>query len=227
MKRHFEVSLDQLKAQLMTMAGLVEQAIESATRALQERDLSRIQEVYEIEKRVNQSHIRVDEACLNFLALQQPLANDLRLTIAVIKINTDLERMSDQAVNIAHHTELYLKLAPFPSLLDLPEMFIQVKQMVVGALDSFIHTHESLAREVLRRDDQVDRLKHKTFREVLQLLRREPQEMEKGLALILISRNLERIGDHATNIAEDVIFAITGEDVRHSAPIESIKEIFP
>lgn len=226
MKRHFEVSLEELKAQLMAMADGVVQAIESAIQALQERDPSLIQRVYEIEKRVNQSHMRIDEACVNFLALQQPLANDLRLIVAVIKINTDLERMSDQAVNIAHHTERYFKLPSFPSLLDLPEMFTQVIHMVFGALDSFIQQNELLARDVLKRDDQVDRLKHKTFRDVLQYLKQEPQKMESGFSLILISRNLERIGDHATNIAEDVIFAITGEDVRHPDQLDSMQDFF-
>lgn len=223
MERHFDASLRELKESLVKMAGLVERAIESATLALQNRDLTQIQNVHEIEKKVNQAHIQVDGACLKLLALQQPLATDLRLIIAIIKINTDLERMGDQAVNIAKNAERYLKEPPIKPLIDLPIMFEEVQIMVGEALDSFVRNDEELARKVLKRDDKVDALKHKIFRDVLELLKADPTGIEQGLTLILIGRNLERIGDHATNIAEDVIFAISGEDIRHSAKVEAVK----
>ncbi len=225
MERHFDTSLRELKEQLVTMAGQVERAIENATLALQNRDLGKIQDVYEIEKKVNQSHIQIDSACLKLLALQQPLAADLRLIIAIIKINTDLERMGDQAVNIAHNAERYLKEKPIKPLVDLPIMFTEVRFMVGEALDAFVKTDLALAKDVLTRDDQVDSLKHKIFKDVLEVIKVESQGIEAGLALILIARNLERIGDHATNIAEDVIFAITGEDVRHSGRVETMKDV--
>ena len=224
MERHFDASLRDLKSQLISMAASVESAIDNATGALQARDASRFNIVYEAEKRINQSHISVDDSCIKLLALQQPLATDLRWIVSVIKINTDLERMGDQAVNIAHNSERYLKFDPLKPLVDLPLMSREVRWMVKAVLDSFVRRDLELAREVLRRDDQVDALKHKIFRDVLEAIKSAPEVLEAGLALILIARNLERIGDHATNIAEDVIFAITGEDVRHSVRPESIKE---
>ena len=223
MERHFETSLRELKDQLVEMAGLVERAIESATQAIEKRDPAQIENVYEVEKHVNQCHIQVDSACLKLLALQQPLAKDLRLIFAIIKINTDLERMGDQAVNIAHNAEKYIQNRPLKPLVDLPIMFREVRLMVGEALNAFIRNDEPLARDVLLRDDQVDALKHKIFRKVLEYLRVDSTLLEQGLALILIARNLERIGDHATNIAEDVIFAITGEDVRHTPRVEDFK----
>ena len=223
MERHFDTSLRELKDLLVQMANLVEQAIENATLAIQGGDMTKVQNVYEIEKKVNQSHIQVDSECLKLLALQQPLAKDLRLIVAIIKINTDLERMGDQAVNIAHNTEQYIQAKPLKPLVDLPIMFRETRVMVGEALNAFVNNDELLARAVLKRDDLVDALKHKIFRDVLEYLKVDPEMIEQGLALILIGRNLERIGDHATNIAEDVIFAITGEDVRHSPRVETVK----
>ena len=224
MERHFDVSLRDLKEQLVGMAGSVERAIENATEALTARDRSKIENVYELEKKVNQAHINVDDACVKLLALQQPLAADLRLIVAVLKINTDLERMGDQAVNIAHNTERYISDLPLKPLIDLPAMFTEARHMVREAIDSFVRRDTQLARAVMLRDDKVDALKNKIFRDVLDHIKASPDQIEQGLSLILIARNLERIGDHATNIAEDVIFAITGEDVRHSPRPESIKE---
>lgn len=215
--RSFDSALIDLRSQLLTMAGLVERAIECATDALKNSDLTRINEVFETEERINQSHIAVDEACVKLLALQQPLANDLRLIVAILKINTDLERMGDQAVNIADNSRRYLGAAPLKPLIDLPVMSEEVRFMVREAIDAFVKGDESLARDVLARDDRVDALKGKIFRDVLEHLKTNAAMVEQGLNLILIARNLERVGDHATNIAEDVIFAITGDDIRHSA----------
>ena len=216
MKRHIDVSLRELKEKLIGMAGNVERAIAAATDALQSRNLEKIQDVFEIEKKVNQAHIDVDDACVKLLALQQPLAADLRLIIAIIKINTDLERMGDQAVNIAHNTEHYIKAEPLKPLVDLPKMFEEVRFMVREAIDSFVKRDVVTARDVLVRDDNVDALKAKIFDDVVAAMRQDPSKIDQGLALILIARNLERIGDHATNIAEDVIYAISGTDIRHS-----------
>jgi phosphate transport system protein len=224
MERHFDASLRSLKEQLVTMAGLVEKAIEHATLALERRDRDQLTLVHETEKKINEAHKAVDEACVKLLALQQPLAADLRLIVATIKINTDLERMGDQAVNIAHNSARYIAAEPLKPLVDLPRMFTEARAMVRETLDSFVRTDADLARAVLRRDDIVDGLKNKIFRDVLEHLKTRPESIEQGLNLILIARNLERIGDHATNIAEDVIFAISGEDVRHSGRVEVMKE---
>lgn len=217
MPRHFDTGLRSLKEELVSMAGLVEKAIEIAALALQRRESAVIAQVYEIEKKVNEAHKAVDESCIKLLALQQPMAADLRLIVAVIKINTDLERMGDQAVNIAHNSERYLKGQALKPLLDLPLMGDEARFMVREAIDSFVKTDDRLARDVLERDDKVDALKNKIFSDVLNHIKSKPDLIEQGLNLILIARNLERIGDHATNIAEDVIFAISGEDIRHSS----------
>jgi phosphate transport system protein len=224
MERHFDVYLRELKGQLISMAGLVEKAIETAILGLQTNDPGKFTEVDQIETKINHCHISVDEACLRLLALQQPLATDLRLIVAILKINTDLERMGDQAVNIARNAEHYIAGKPVKPLIDLPLMFDEVRVMVRKALDSFVRQDQSLAREVLQSDDAVDSLKHKIFMSVLDRLKKSPDLFEQGIELILIARNLERIGDHATNIAEDVIFAITGEDVRHSGKKENLKK---
>lgn len=217
MERHFDVALRELKEQLITMAGWVEKSIEAATTALQKRDQSKLRQVQEAEQKINQAHKDVDNACVKLLALQQPLAADLRLIVAVLKINTDLERMGDQAVNIVDHSEKYLQGDALKPLIDLPVMATEVRFMVKEALDSFIKTNESLARDVIKRDDKVDGLKEKIFQEVQSIIKQNASKVEQGLSLILIARNFERIGDHATNIAEDVIFAITGEDIRHGS----------
>lgn len=218
------VGIRELKEQLLGMAGNVERSIEHATAALLEWDPSKIAAVFEIEKKINKAHLSVDDGCVKLLALHQPLAKDLRLIIATLKISTDLERMGDQAVNIAHNAERYLKAPPLKPLVDLPAMSHEVRVMVRDSLDAFVKRSETAAREILIRDDKVDALKNKIFRDVVEHLKTTPGDIEQGLNLILIARNLERIGDHATNIAEDVIFAITGEDIRHTPRIETIKE---
>ncbi len=216
MERHVDTELRELKQKILAMGGLVEKAIEESTQALLLRDAQRFDRVHELEKEVNRAHIAVDEACLQILARQSPLAADLRLVVAVIKINTDLERMGDQAVNISHNGKRYISEPPLKPLIDLPRMSEQVKVMVRDALDAFVRGDLALAERVLSLDDQVDALKNQIFRELITYMIGDPKAIERALNLILIARNLERLGDHATNIAEDVIFAITGKDVRHS-----------
>lgn len=226
MERHFDISLQELKAQLVQMAGQVERAIEIVTLALQQHHHASLPEVHAIEKNVNQAHKDIDEACIKLIALQQPMAADLRLIVAILKINNDLERMGDQAVNIAYNCEKYVQGPPVKPLIDLPVMADKVKLMVRDALDAFVKEEKDLAQNVLMRDDQVDELKEKIIHEVLEIIKSNPDQAEQSLSLIFIARNLERIGDHATNIAEDVIFAVSGEDIRHSAPVETKKDIY-
>jgi phosphate transport system protein len=223
MTKQFEDKLVLLKEELVSMAGLVEKAIESATLGLQNRDPWQISHVHQIEHSINAAHKSVDESSLKLLALQQPMAADLRLIVATIKINTDLERMGDQAVNIAHNSERYMKYKELKPLADLPVMAAEVQGMVREAINAFVKNDQALAREVLARDDKVDAFKGKIFRDVLEHIKLNPDQIEQGLALILVARNFERIGDHATNIAEDVIFALSGEDIRHPTKVETIR----
>jgi phosphate transport system protein len=215
MQRHFETELKNLKDQILAMGGHVELAVEAATQALIQRQPAGLKAVHELESKINREHMEVDESCLQLLARQSPLAADLRLVIAVLKISTDLERMGDQAVNIAYNTKDYLEGKPVKDLVDIPIMAVEVKAMVRDCLDAFVKQDPGLAREVLKKDDIVDNLKDKVFQDLIQYMSKNSDNVEQALDLILIARNLERLGDHATNIAEDVIFAATGQDIRH------------
>jgi len=223
MHRHFETELKDLKEQILAMGGHVEQAVESATQALIQRQPALFKLVHELEAKINREHMEVDESCLELLARQSPLAADLRLVIAILKISTDLERMGDQAVNIAYNAKDYLEGEPVKDLVDIPRMAIEVKAMVRDALDAFVRQDRKLAEDVLLKDDTVDSLKDKVFRELIGYMSANPTNVERALDLILIARNLERLGDHATNIAEDVIFAVTGDDIRHGGTSANAK----
>lgn len=216
MHRNIDTGLAELKQHLVRMAGYVEAAIEKVTQAWRQRSLEKVKEVYAIENTVNAAHIQIDADCLKILATQQPLATDLRLILATIKMNNDLERMVDQTVNIGHNLEHYLKSEDNKlDVSDIEKMAGEVRTMVRSAIDSFVQQDEILAQTVIKTDDTVDDLKNSIFENVLQYLKKNPQSIEQGLNVILIARNLERIGDHATNIAEDVIFSCSGKDVRH------------
>lgn len=215
MQRHFEVELKNLKDRILAMGGHVELAVEAATQALIQRKPELLKQVHELEHKINREHMEVDENCLQLLARQSPLATDLRLVVAVMKISTDLERMGDQAVNIAYNTKDYLEGEPVKDLIDLPVMARDVREMVKECLDAFVRQDRELAQKVLDKDDSVDALKDKIFHDLIQYMMNNPKNVEKALDLILVARNLERLGDHATNIAEDVIFAVTGHDIRH------------
>lgn len=215
MERRFETELKDVKNRILSMAGFVEQAMERAIQALLERNKAKLNEVHAIETKINQAHIDVDNTCLGILARQAPVAADLRLILAIIKINTDLERMGDQAVNLAKNAEHYLRHGPVDSAQRLPLMTSLVREMVRSALDAFVNSDLNLARKVLESDDAVDELKNSMVKTLTEQMKNDPDHIEAALNLILITRNLERMGDHATNIAEDVIFATTGDDVRH------------
>ena len=219
MERHVDAELRDLKEKILAMGGCVERAIQEAINALIHRDSAGFDKVMLLEATINQYHMQIDQACLRLLARQSPLATDLRWVVAIIKINTDLERMGDQSVNIAHNGRHYLEEPALKPLIDLPKMATEVQKMVRDALDAVVQvlreSDPTLARSVLRRDDLVDELKDKIFEEVIVYMKEDPQAVQRGLNLILIARNLERLGDHATNIAEDVIFITSGEDIRH------------
>ena len=214
-RHHFEEELQALKTRLLNMGALVEERVHQATFALIERRPDAIDRVIAGDGDVNDLQIEIDDRCLKLLALQQPMASDLRLITAAMKINADLERIGDQAVNIAENAQRILSHPPLKPLIDLPRMAEIAQRMTRDSLDAFVRRDPELARNILARDDEVDQLKDQVFRVLLTYMMADPATIERALGLILISRNLERIADHATNIAEDVIFVVEAKDVRH------------
>jgi phosphate transport system protein len=216
--RHFEEELEQLKARLLEMGGLAEDRLGSAMRGLVERDVRRVEAVIAGDRDINALHLEIDDRCFKLLALRQPMAVDLRAIVAAVKINTDLERVGDLAVNIAEAVRRYLTHVPVKELIDIPRMAAIAQGMLRDALDAFVRRDVPLAQAVLAADDGLDALKTQVFRELLTYMLQNPRTIEPSLDLILISRHLERIGDHATNVAEDVIFMVSARDVRHAEP---------
>jgi phosphate transport system protein len=214
-RQHFDSEMQALKSQLLTMGGLVENRIHRAVDALIHRRAEEARKIIDSDVEINDLQIEIDERCLRILATQTPVAADLRFVAAAMKINSDLERMGDQAVNISENTLKCVDQPPLKPFIDLPHMAALAEQMTRDALDAFVRRDGELARDVLRRDDVVDDLKDQIFRELLTYMMADPGTIERALALILISRNIERIADHATNIAEDVIFMVEAKDVRH------------
>ncbi len=197
------------------MAGLAEDRVHEAMRALVERDASSLVRVQTGDEPINQLHIELDPRAFTLLALHQPMAIDLRVIVSAVKINTDLERVGDLAVNIAEAAGRYLHHRPVKALVDLPRMAELAESMLRDALDAFVRRDVVLAQAVLDRDDLLDALKAQVFRELLTHMIENTTKIEPSLDLIHISRHLERIGDHAPNIAEDVIFMVSARDVRH------------
>jgi phosphate transport system protein len=213
--RPFVIELGELQNKILEMGGLVETSIHNSIRSLVDRDDALMINIWEAEERINQLDIEIDEFATKLLALHQPVARDLRFLTATIKINSDLERMGDLAVNIAQRSISLLTRPQLKPLVDVPHMSKIVESMVRKSLDAFVQRDEDLARSVLLSDDEVDDLKNSVYRELLGML--ELGEAPAGTAfdLIFIAHNLERVADHATNIAEDVLFLIKGIDVRH------------
>ena len=212
---HFQEELEQLKARLLEMGGLAEDRLRLSVKSLVDRDLAAIEKVLAGDAAINQLHIELDDRCFKLLALHQPMAVDLRSIVSAVKINTDLERVGDLAVNIAEASRRYLQHPPVKELIDLPRMAVIAQDMLRSALDAYVRRDTALAQAVLDRDDELDALKTKVFRDLLDHMLRDPGTIEPSLDLILVSRHLERIGDHATNVAEDVIFMVSAKDVRH------------
>ncbi len=217
--RHFVLELEELQTRLLEMGGLVEAALHGSIVALAERSQNSAKLVLQTEARINQLQIDIDDFAIRLLALHQPMAGDLRFLTAAIKINSDLERMGDLAVNIAERALSLMKAPLVKPLIDIPRMAALTESMVHRSLEAFVKRDAQLARGVLPADDEVDALRDSIFRELVAFMQRDPSTIGPGLDLILVSRNLERIADHATNIAEDVVFLIQGIDVRHHAEI--------
>jgi len=212
---HFQEALELLKARLLEMGGLAEDRVRTAVRALVEADMATLDSVLVGDEAINRLHIEIDDRCVKLLALHQPVAVDLRAIVSAVKINTDLERVGDLAINIAEAAARYVQHPPVKELIDIPRMAVLAQDMLRDALDAFVRRDETLARRVLDQDDELDQLKTQVFQSLLEHMTRERETIEPALDLVLISRHLERIGDHATNIAEDVIFMISARDVRH------------
>jgi phosphate transport system protein len=215
--RHFQEELEQLKTRLLEMGGLAEEQVRLAVKALVDRDRDLTERVLAGDDPLNALHIEIDNRCFTLLALYQPMAVDLRAIVAAVKINTDLERVGDLAINIGEAAGRYAVHPPVKKLIDIPRMANIAQAMLRDALDAFVRRDTALAQLVLNEDDRLDALKTQIFRELLTYMLQDPSTIEPALDLILISRHLERIGDHATNVAEDVIFMVSAKDVRHHA----------
>jgi phosphate transport system protein len=217
METHFQKELQELKEDLLKMAALVEDAISTAVQSLVKRDSDLAKKTFEGEDRINGMEIDIDDKCLKLLALRQPMAADLRFITSAMKITTDLERMGDQAVNIA---ERAISLNQEPQLkpyIDIPRMAETTQSMVKDVLDAFVNSDSKLARSVCERDDLVDGLNDQVFRELLTFMMSDPQTITRAVHLMIVCRCLERIADHATNIAEDVIFLVDARVIKHHA----------
>jgi phosphate transport system protein len=213
----FHQELEELKHRILAMAGMAEQAVDLAVQAYSQRDLALCERVLANEPGINRAEREVDEFAIDLLAMQQPMAIDLRFILAVIKINADLERVGDQAVNIAQRVMHMLDMPVFDLPVDIPAMAGRVRAMVRDSLRSFIEADTELAKHVLEADDEIDRINKEAFTALSATMQAKPDSAVQALDALSIARNLERVADHATNIAEDVIFWVRGADVRHGA----------
>ncbi|MBI2216191.1 MAG: phosphate signaling complex protein PhoU [Candidatus Rokubacteria bacterium] len=216
MQRHFHDELERLKQTVLAMSALVEDQIRLSMRALIERDDALARRVLELERRVNDYDVEIDARCIELLALYQPAAGDLRFITTAMKIVTDLERMGDQAEGIARRAIQLNREPQLKPYIDLPRMAERVQGMVKASLDAFVTRDARLARQVCASDDEVDALNEQIFRELLTYMTSDAGTIPRAILLILIARSLERIGDHATNVAEMVIYLVESKLVRHS-----------
>ena len=215
--RHFQDEMDELKTRLAAMAGLAEEAVRHAVGALLERDAAKALLVVDQDNAVDDLEIEIEERCVSLLALQQPMARDLRFITAAMKASSDLERVGDHAVNIAQTVQWLVESPLFPALPEIEEMVRVSMWMLKDALDAFIRGDTKLARDILKRDDRVDELHENTFRILLTHMMEDPRRISAGMDLLLVSGNLERIADLATNVSEEVIYMVEGHSVKHHA----------
>ena len=220
--RHFSLELEDLHQRLLQMGGLVEAVIRKAIRALVDRDKNVADQVFQDEERINQMEIDIDDMGTRLLALHQPVARDLRFLTAALKINTDLERMGDLAVNITERALSLISMPTVKPLIDIPKMASMVEQMLLRSLGAFVNGDAEMAKLVLLSDDEVDRLRDSIYRELVTFMQNDPTTVQAAVDLMFVARDLERIADHATNIAEDVVYLVQGVDVRHRA-VEAMK----
>jgi phosphate transport system protein len=213
--RHFTVELEELSNKLLEMGGLVESAISRSVRSLVDQNRELAEQVIRDEPKINRMEMEIDGMVTRLLALRQPVAKDLRFLTAGLKINTDLERIGDLAQHIAERSLSLMHHPLVKPMIDIPNMAALVQSMLLKCLDAFVNGDDAMARSVLRADDEVDRLRDAVYTQLVDTMQRDPTIVPAAVDLIFVARNLERIGDHATNIAEDVVFLIKGVDVRH------------
>ncbi len=212
---NFDEELSTIKERLLAMGGQVEEQVRASVRALVDRDLEATERVLGGDRPIDDLEIEIDKRCYELLVKYHPGAEDVRVVVSGLKINNDLERIGDFAINIAEATFRYLQHPPVKPLIDIPRMADLAQGMLRDALNAYVRHGTDLAREVLDRDDKLDGLKEQVFRELLSYILQNPATTQPALELILISRHLERVGDHATNVAEEVIFMVSGRDIRH------------
>ena len=215
--RHFTVELEELNQKLLEMGGLVESAISRSVRSLVDQSRELAEQVIRDEPRINRMEMEIDGMVTRLLALRQPVARDLRFLTSALKINTDLERIGDLAQHVAERSLSLMHHPLVKPMIDIPKMASLVQSMLLKCLDAFVNGDDVLARSVLLADDEVDALRDAVYAELQETMQRDPGVVPAAIDLIFVARNLERIGDHATNIAEDVVFLVKGIDVRHHA----------
>ena len=221
---HFDEELKLLKKKLLNMADHAQEMINLSVESLRQRDIVLANEVFKVEENVNRIEVEIEEEVLRLLARRQPAAKDLRLLIALLKINTDLERVADQACNISNAVTYLLQEPPISvPLVDIPNMARLSQKMVRGSIDAFVNHDVALAKEICAHDDEVDWINSQTFRVLLTYMMENPKAITRCVDLLLISRNLERIADHATNISEEVIFIEEGKNVKHHLQDEKVE----
>ena len=224
METHFQKQLEELKENLLKMATLVEGAIDNAVQSLVKRDSGLAQKAFEAEDRINTMDIAINTECLNLLALRQPMAADLRFITSALKIIADLERMGDQAVNIAERAISLNREPQLKPYIDIPRMAEIAQSMVKDVLDAFVNRDSKLARSVCERDDLVDGLNDQVVKELLPYMMYDTGPITREVHLMIVSRCLERIADHATNIAEDVIFIVDALVIKHRADTKKMEK---
>ena len=215
MERHFDEELNELKTRLLLMGGRAEAAVHKAIDALRRRDQALAEEIFEDDRAIDQLEVEIDERCMRLLALRQPVGQDLRFIISALKIVNDLERVGDHAVNIAQSAIKLAKEPELKPLIDIPRMASISTRMLTEALDAFVRNDAISARAILTEDDEVDHLKGQLFRELLSFMIEKPDTISRAIELILVSRNLERVADLATNVAEEVVFIAEARVVKH------------
>ena len=225
MERHFELELEALQEQVLLMGGRVESIIQKSIRALERRDPALARQVIVDDVVIDRMENEIDERCLRLLALQQPLAGDLRFITGALKISNDLERVGDHAVNIAGGADRLAGLPPLKPLVDIPRLATLATGMLREALNAFVRHDAEAARQICRRDDAVDALNRQLFRELLSFMIEDPSTITRAMELILVARNLERVADLATNVAEEVVFIAEARVIKHNAEVPTVKRL--
>jgi phosphate transport system protein len=223
MERHFEHELGELKQALLRMASLAEQSVAQALKALVQRDDELAKKVHADDDLLDKLQIEIDDRCIKMLGLRQPVAKDLRFIAMAMKLSTDLERIGDQAVNIAHRAEELNKEPLLKPLVDIPHMAEIGRGMIRDTLDAFVYEKPQLAHEIIERDQQVDDLNRQLHRELTSFMIEDPHTITRCLNLMSVAHNLERIGDHATNLAEEIVYLYEARDIRHQAAVAEAK----